>query len=66
VAISVAMFGDGAINHGAFHESMNLAAAWRAPVIFVCENNLYATATPSRTLPRTPTSHAARRLRHAR
>ena len=45
-AVSVALFGDGAINHGAFHESMNLAAAWRAPVLFVCENNLYATATP--------------------
>src|SRR5690606_28330021 len=39
-------FGDGAVNHGAFHESISLAAVQRAPVIFVCENNLYATCTP--------------------
>jgi 2-oxoisovalerate dehydrogenase E1 component len=44
--VSVAFFGDGAVNHGAFHESVNFAAAQGAPVIFVCENNLYATATP--------------------
>jgi len=46
--IAVAFFGDGAVNHGAFHESLNLAAALDAPVVFVCENNLYATATPLR------------------
>ena len=34
-------FGDGASNTGAFHESLNLAALWRCPVVFVCENNLY-------------------------
>ncbi len=44
--IAVAFFGDGAINHAAFHESINLAGALSAPVVFVCENNLYATATP--------------------
>ncbi len=44
--VAVAFFGDGATNHGAFHESVNLATAQNAPVIFVCENNLYATATP--------------------
>ncbi len=44
--VAVAFFGDGAVNHGAFHESVNLAAAMDAPVVFVCENNLYATATP--------------------
>jgi 2-oxoisovalerate dehydrogenase E1 component len=44
--VAVAFFGDGAVNHGAFHESMNLAAAQNAGVVFVCENNLYATATP--------------------
>jgi 2-oxoisovalerate dehydrogenase E1 component len=44
--VAVAFFGDGAVNHGAFHESLNFAAAQEAPVIFVCENNLYATATP--------------------
>jgi 2-oxoisovalerate dehydrogenase E1 component len=46
--IGVAFFGDGALNHGAFHESINLAAAFSLPVIFVCEDNLYATATPFR------------------
>lgn len=44
--IAVAFFGDGAINHGAFHESLNFAGARKAGVLFVCENNLYATATP--------------------
>ncbi len=44
--MAVAFFGDGATNHGAFHESLNFAGIQNAPVVFVCENNLYATATP--------------------
>lgn len=44
--VAVAFFGDGATSHGAFHESLNFAGVMRAPVVFVCENNLYATATP--------------------
>lgn len=40
-AISVTFFGDGATNIGAFHESLNLAAIWKLPVLFICENNLY-------------------------
>jgi 2-oxoisovalerate dehydrogenase E1 component len=44
--VAVAFFGDGAVNHATFHESMNIAAAWNLPMLFVCENNLYATATP--------------------
>lgn len=44
--VAVSFFGDGAINHSAFHESMGLAAMNKAPVIFVCENNHYATCTP--------------------
>lgn len=44
--ISVAFFGDGAVSHGTFHESINFAAALAAPIVFVCENNLYATSTP--------------------
>jgi len=39
--VSVTFFGDGATNIGAFHEAMNLAAVWQAPIVFVCENNLY-------------------------
>jgi TPP-dependent pyruvate/acetoin dehydrogenase alpha subunit len=45
-AVAVAFFGDGATNEGAFHEGMNLAAVWDLPVLFVCENNLYAASTP--------------------
>ena len=45
-AVSLAFFGDGATNIGAFHEAMNLAAIWRLPVVFVCENNLYGEYSP--------------------
>ena len=44
--VAVAFFGDGASNHGAFHEGVNFGSVQNAPVVFVCENNLYATATP--------------------
>jgi pyruvate dehydrogenase E1 component alpha subunit len=44
--VSVAFFGDGATNIGAFHEAINLAAVWKLPVLFVCENNLYMEYTP--------------------
>jgi len=43
--VVVSFFGDGAANIGAFHEGLNLAAVQRAPVVFVCENNLYAAST---------------------
>ncbi len=44
--LAVAFFGDGAVNNGAFHEGLNLAGIWKLPVIFVCENNNYATEVP--------------------
>ena len=44
--VSIAFFGDGATNIGAFHEAINLAAVWKLPVIFICENNLYMEYTP--------------------
>jgi pyruvate dehydrogenase E1 component alpha subunit len=43
--VTVAYFGDGATNTGAFHESVNLAAVWNLPVLFICENNGYAFST---------------------
>ena len=44
--VTVCFLGDGATNVGAFHEALNLAAAWRLPVVFICENNLYMEYTP--------------------
>jgi len=43
--VTACFFGEGAVAEGAFHESMNLAALWRLPVLFCCENNLYAMGT---------------------
>ena len=44
--VAVCFFGDGTTNIGAFHEALNLAAVWKAPVVFVCENNQYMEYTP--------------------
>jgi 2-oxoisovalerate dehydrogenase E1 component len=44
--VGVAFFGDGAVNNGAFHEGINLATIWDLPVLFICENNMYATEVP--------------------
>jgi TPP-dependent pyruvate/acetoin dehydrogenase alpha subunit len=43
--VAVSFFGDGATNEGAFHEGLNLAAVWRLPAVFICENNLYGVST---------------------
>lgn len=47
--VSLAFFGDGAANQGVLHECLNMAAIWKLPVVFFCENNLYAATTPART-----------------
>lgn len=43
--VTVSFFGDGAVAEGEFHESLNLAALWQLPILFICENNLYAMGT---------------------
>jgi TPP-dependent pyruvate/acetoin dehydrogenase alpha subunit len=57
--VSLCFFGDGATNIGAFHEALNLAAIWKLPVIFVCENNLYGEYSPMAWT--TPVEHLADR-----
>jgi TPP-dependent pyruvate/acetoin dehydrogenase alpha subunit len=44
--VSICFFGDGTTNIGAFHEALNLAVVWKAPIVFVCENNQYMEYTP--------------------
>jgi TPP-dependent pyruvate/acetoin dehydrogenase alpha subunit len=46
--VAVCFFGDGTTNIGSFHEALNMAAVWKAPVVFVCENNQYMEYTPIR------------------
>jgi TPP-dependent pyruvate/acetoin dehydrogenase alpha subunit len=48
--VAVCFFGDGTTNIGAFHEALNMAAVWKAPVVFVCENNQYMEYTPITTV----------------
>jgi len=50
--VAVGYFGEGAVNQGAFHEALNLAAIWSAPALLVCENNVYAEFSDSRRLAR--------------
>ncbi|MBE0695700.1 MAG: thiamine pyrophosphate-dependent dehydrogenase E1 component subunit alpha [Anaerolineaceae bacterium] len=45
--IAIAFFGEGAVNQGVFHETLNLAAVWKLPLVLVCENNRYSEMTPS-------------------
>jgi len=45
--VALTFFGDGAVNEGVFHESLNMASIWKLPVIFFCENNGYAAVTPA-------------------
>ena len=43
--VCLCFFGDGAVNEGSFHESLNIASLWGLPILFVCENNLYGMGT---------------------
>ena len=52
--VAVAFFGEGAVNQGAFHEALNLAAIWGLPVVLVCENNVYSEFSDSRRMSRVP------------
>jgi TPP-dependent pyruvate/acetoin dehydrogenase alpha subunit len=52
--VAVSFFGEGAVNQGSFHESLNLAAIWDLPVLFLCENNIYAEFSDSRRQTRVP------------
>ena len=65
--LTACFFGDGAVEEGEFHESMNLAELWQLPVLFVCENNLYAMGMAlERAEAETDIARKARRLPHAR
>ena len=64
-AVTACLFGDGAAAEGEFHESLNLAALWRLPVVFCCENNQYAMGTALARSERRPTWHCGRVLRDA-
>jgi len=57
--VALSFFGDGATNIGTFHESLNMAAVWKAPVVFIITNNLYGEYSPLRTT--TPLDDLARR-----
>ena len=46
--VTLCFFGDGAAQQGGFHESLNLAAVWKLPVVYICENNCFALTTPNR------------------
>ncbi|HEX6543710.1 MAG TPA: thiamine pyrophosphate-dependent dehydrogenase E1 component subunit alpha [Ktedonobacterales bacterium] len=54
--VAVAFFGEGAANQGAFHESLNLAAVWKLPVVFVCEDNSWAISVPKTTATAIPSN----------
>jgi len=55
--VALAFFGEGAVNQGVFHETLNLAVIWKLPLVLVCENNLYSEMTPSHETTSTVETH---------
>ncbi len=56
--VVLCFFGDGAVNEGSFHESMNMASIWNLPVVYVCENNMYGMSVPWETVTKLPDAAA--------
>ncbi len=56
--VVICFFGDGAVNEGSFHESLNMASIWDLPVVFVCENNMYGMSVPWATVTKLPDAAA--------
>src|SRR5690242_1429867 len=56
--VVLCFFGDGAVNEGSFHESLNMASIWNLPVVFVCENNMYGMSVPWDTVTKLPDAAA--------
>ena len=62
--VALCYFGEAAVNIGAFHETLNMAALWKLPAVFICENNGYGMGTAVERASAVQTSPSGPRLRH--